>query len=209
MSDNEIKLPYVTNPGKIREYFNKIIEVETPQKFTINFLEDVMLFKGHNDRSLIPLLKSMGFLDSNSVPTKLYSDFKINDLSKTTIAHGIRNAYSEIVRRNKNFHNLDDDNIKSYVKAITRLGDSSSVVPLIVRTLGNLKELADFTHNDSPVPSGQEIMIAKKESIDVQNLDSQLPIKLNYTISINLPNSGSQETYDRIFESIKKVLMTS
>lgn len=49
MSEEDVKLPYVTNPGKIREYFNKILEVETPQKFTVNFLSEVMLFKSNND----------------------------------------------------------------------------------------------------------------------------------------------------------------
>jgi len=86
MSDEDIKLPYVTNPGKIREYFNKIIEVETPAKFTMNFLSDVMLFKGKNDRNLMPLLKSMGFLDGNGIPTQLYSDYKIDDNKLIKIA---------------------------------------------------------------------------------------------------------------------------
>ena len=93
------------------------------------------------------------------------------------------------------------------VKAITRLGDNSSIVPLIVRTLTNLKELADFTHNESPVASGQEL-VTKDTSGNAQSLDLQSSLKLNYTVTINLPSAGSQETYDRIFESIKKVLLT-
>lgn len=207
MSEESSKLPYVTNPGKIREYFNKILEVETPPKFTLNFLTDVMLFKSTNDRNLISLLKHMAFLDKSGTPTQLYTDYKINESSKIAIAHGIRNAYNEIYRRKNNFHTLDDDSLKSYVKAITRLGENSTVLPLIVRTLRSLIELGDFTHNESPVPHGQEIAIPKPESKDEQKIESQLPFALNYTITINLPNTTNQETYDMIFESIKKVLL--
>jgi len=208
MPDEDIKLPYVVQPKKIRQYFNKIAEVETPPRFTINFLEDVMLFKSNNDRNLIPLLKRMGFLQDNGNPTQLYSDYKITDLSKTTVAKGIRTAYSEIHRRKKNFDTLNEEATKSYVKSITHLGDNSSVLPLIVKTLMNLKEIADFTHSDVQIPPDQEVTLAKETTETTQSLDSQLPFKLNYTISINLPNSTNQETYDMIFESIKKILLT-
>lgn len=208
MLSSDIKLPYVTNPTKIRDYFNKISEVETPEKFTVKFLEDVMMFKSNNDRNLISLLKSMGFLDGNGVPTQSYSDYKISELSKTTMGKGIRHAYNEIYRRNKNFETLDVEPLKSYVKSITRLGDDSSIVPLIVRTLTNLRELADFTHNESPIPTGQEITIQKPISSIMEQSDSKTLFNLNYTISINLPNSSNQETYDMIFESIKKILLS-
>ena len=207
MSSNEIKLPYVVQPAKIREWFNKIGEVETPPTFTTKFIENVMLFKSKNDRNLIGLLKSLDFINEKGVPTQQYSDYKIDDLSKTTIAKGIRKAYNEIYRRNKNFHDLDDERLKGYVKSITKLGEDSSVVPLIVKTLRYLLQLGDFTHSESPVKRGEEITIIprKTEKLPI-GIDS--PLKLNYTVSINLPASGTQETYDKIFESIKKILLS-
>lgn len=234
MPRDVIKLPYVVNPTKIADYFKKILEVETPVKFTLNFLSDIMLFKSNNDRNLIPLLKHMQFLNINGEPTKLYSDYKISTLSKAIVAKGMLIAYHEIYTRKMDFYNLNDDELKSYVKAITGLPDSSSVILLIVKTLHNLIELADFTTPDSTTPdstpdsttsdstpdsitsdptaSDPAAPSSQKENIPVHtehiSINSELPLKLNYTISINLPNSSNPQVYDMIFESIKKILLT-
>jgi hypothetical protein len=104
-----------------------------------------------------------GFLNSSVVPTDLYSDYKIDDQSKITIAKGVRTAYRELERRNNKFQELTDEQLKVYVKPITKLGDQSTVLSLIVKTLGNLIQLGDFTHNGSPVPINQQIDIVKQE----------------------------------------------
>lgn len=204
MSEDEIKLPYVVQPKRIPDWFNKLKEVETPPKFTLKFLEDVMLFKSNNDRNLISLLKGLDFLDEKGAPTQWYKDYKITDMSEKTLAKGVRHAYNEIYRRNVNFHNLDEEQIKGYVKAITGLGEKSSIVPLIVKTLRSLIDIADFSEEEST--ASEPLPEEEKEPSEKSSKGDQL--KLNYTISINLPSSGTQETYDRIFESIKKILLS-
>ena len=71
----QIKLPYLTYPKKTAQYFKRLKEVEVPEKkFTYDFLENVMLFKGNNDRYLLSLLKKLGFLDQSGTPTNLYKE---------------------------------------------------------------------------------------------------------------------------------------
>jgi len=103
----QIKLPYLSNPKKTAAYFNRIKESEVPSpKLTYDFLENVLLFRSHADRSIIPLLKKMGFLEQDGRPTSLYSDFRNDVDSKKLMAMGTKKAFGELFRRNVNLNNL-------------------------------------------------------------------------------------------------------
>lgn len=202
----QIKLPYLTYPKKTEEYFKRINEVEVPQKFTYDFLENVMLFKSNNDRYLIPLLKKMGFLDQSGSPTNTYHDLRNNAISKKVLAKGIRLAYHELFRRNKNLNELSEDQISGYVKSATGLGEEASTLGLITKTIMNLNQLADFSEELE-----EEIQPAIKEAETAKGNEASIvndKLNLNYTISINLPETTNEEVYEKIFSSIKKVLLS-
>jgi len=63
-------MPSVTNVPAILE---KIKSAATPPRFTHEFLKSNLGFSSSNDRTIIKVLKQLGFLDSNSVPTALYN----------------------------------------------------------------------------------------------------------------------------------------
>ena len=208
----QIKLPYLFNPKKTEVYFEKIKQVEVPSpKFTYDFLENVCLLKSHADRAIIPLLKKMGLLEQDGRPTALYSDFRNGIDSKKILAIGTKKAFAELFRRNVNLHNLDEEQIKGYVKSVTGLGEESSTLPLITKTVTNLIALGDYSETtESETPTTEDLDIEEKFSDETDKQASIIsPIKLNYTISINLPESKDEEVYEKIFNSIKKTLMTN
>lgn len=205
----QTKLPYLNNPKKTESYFNRIKEVEVPSpKLTYDFLENVFLFKSHADRTLVSLLKKMGFLDQDGKPTTLYSDYRNDVESKKVIAKGIRQAFNELFRRNVKMDTLAEEQIKGYVKSVTGLGEESSTLPLITKTLTNLIPLGDFSASlDTSLV--ENVHKEKKPPTKKVDLDmSGTPLDLNYTISINLPETTNEEVYEKIFNSIKKTLMT-
>ena len=70
-------LPYCSVLSNIPKYFEKIRKAETPKdKFSIEFMKNVLNFKSGNDMRLIPLLKAMKFIDENGNPLHLYREFR-------------------------------------------------------------------------------------------------------------------------------------
>ena len=200
----QVKLPYLTYPKKTEKYFNRIKEVEVPKpKFSYDFLENVLLFKGKNDRYLIPLLKKLGFLEQDGRPTVLYKDFRNDVQSDKILGKGIRLAYHELFRRNKNLHELNEEQITGYIKSATGMGEESSTLGLITKTIMNLMHIADFSEEPEEIKEPQE---PEKEEEKMEIIKDKF--NLNYTISINLPETTNEEVYEKIFNSIKKTLLT-
>jgi hypothetical protein len=86
-------LPYLASNKNVGTLFEKITSAKIPPKFTYDFLQSTIGLKGTNDRSLITILKNMGFLDQSSTPTLSYSLLK-GEKRKKALAAGIRHAYA-------------------------------------------------------------------------------------------------------------------
>lgn len=75
--------------------FNSIIGARAPERFTNRFLEDLG-YKSSSDRLIIGILKSLGLIDENGVPKQRYYDFLDQSQSKSIIATGIQEAYTDL-----------------------------------------------------------------------------------------------------------------
>ena len=82
-------LPYLATNKNVGELFNKIGSAAVPPKFTQEFLATTIGLKGTNDRSLIPLLRNLGFLDQSNTPTPTYSLLKSKDRRRRGNPNGI------------------------------------------------------------------------------------------------------------------------
>jgi len=70
------KLPYISYPACIPRILNKIKEAKTPDRFTYDFLETKLGFKGGNYKQFIPLSKKIGLINTDGSPTDLYKKLK-------------------------------------------------------------------------------------------------------------------------------------
>jgi hypothetical protein len=61
--------------NRIPDLFTKIRDGQPPGHFTIQHLKD-WGFTSTNDRAFIALLKGLGFLTPQGVPTQRYSDYR-------------------------------------------------------------------------------------------------------------------------------------
>jgi len=64
-----MKLPYVVQPGGIAKIFAKVKHAQTPERFTVDFLQTKLGFRGGNHRQFIPLAKKLGLLGTDGKPT--------------------------------------------------------------------------------------------------------------------------------------------
>jgi hypothetical protein len=76
------QLPYMASPGLIPKILTKIEEARRPDRFTQDFLGTKLGHASGSAKPIIPLLKRMGFLNSDGTPTALYDRFRNADTQK-------------------------------------------------------------------------------------------------------------------------------
>ncbi len=198
---------YTVKPGSIPAYLDAIVNAEAPDRFTLRFLENLD-FKSTNDRLFIGVLKDLGFLDEDGVPTQRYFQFLDRSQSAKVLAEGIRDAYSDLFAVNKEAYKLSSDDVKNKLRTLYAGAKKDGLIGRIASTFTALCEWADF----SGAPAKE---IIKKEKDDERKKD--IPPKneeghdskglsldsLQYHINIVLPETRDQGVYDSIFKAMK------
>jgi hypothetical protein len=209
------QLPYMTSPGLIPKILIKIQEAKRPDRFTQDFLETKLAHPGGSARPIIPLLKRMGFLNSDGTPTSLYDQFRNSDTQGVAVAQGMRNAYAELFERNRYAGDLQKDKLKAFMMEVTGAAHDDRTLECTISTFGKLKELADFdadpkaapVETDTKVvsPNGSERLLPESQRAATE-LES-VGLNLAYTINIALPETTNPEVFNSIFKSFKENLL--
>jgi len=70
-----VNYPYTVKTGSLKKFFEKIPVVGVPDSVSQKFLY-TLDFRSSNDRSIIPILRFIKFIDSAGVPTNKYASFR-------------------------------------------------------------------------------------------------------------------------------------
>jgi hypothetical protein len=199
------KLPYISYPGCIPRILSKIKDAQTPERFTSDFLETKLGFKGGSYQQFVPLAKKIGLLHTDGTPTDLYKKLRNSKTSKHSIAQAIRNGYKELFERNEYAYNLSAEELKGLVVEITGLEQKHPVVKLTCLTFETLKKEADFEAKPSEEhPKPEDITDKPKgEKGDY----SDLGLNLSYTINLVLPKTDDPAVFNAIFRSLRENLL--
>lgn len=202
---------YTYNYGQLSLLFKKIIEGQAPTKFTQQHLKDIG-FVSSNHRSFIPILKALGFLSSDGVPTQRYHNYRNNALSKKILGTAIKEAYSDIFNISAKPKASDKKLIQGKFKSIHNCSDRSA--EMMAKTFFAILELADI---DGEVKKPTKIEQKEKPKDTISNSERLLPQEqtsskkiqpsLNYNIQIHLPATKDIEVYNAIFKSLKEHLI--
>jgi len=201
----ETKLPYISYPACISRILEKIKEATTPDRFTPDFLDTKLGFKGGNYKQFIPLAKKIGLLDTDASPTELYKSFRNIKTSKFSMAQAIKKGYPEIFERNEYANSLSKKELEGLIVQITGLESKSKVVKLISQTFEILKQNADFESKLSEDLS--EAQIKTGEIKDKKENYKDLGLNLTYTINLVLPKSEDPAVFNAIFSSLRENLL--
>jgi len=209
---------YTLKPNAIPGYFEAMLDAEAPERFTQSFLENLE-FKSTNDRLLIKILKELGFLDADGVPTDRYYEFLDRSRSAKVVADGIREAYSDLFAVNTKAHELPVTEVKNKLRTLYKGTKTDSTIDRIASTFVALCEYADFS---GPARSNVEPANTDDEPADGQSVADTNAVDapagankalrvgaLQYHINIVLPESRDQAVYDAIFKSLTDHLGTN
>jgi len=199
------KLPYISYPACIPRILNKIKEAKTPDRFTYDFLETKLGFKGGNYKQFIPLSKKIGLINTDGSPTDLYKKLRNSKTSKHSMAKAIKIGYGELFERNEYANNLSAEELKGLIVEITGLEQKNQVVKLTCLTFETLKKEADFEAKPSVEPSEPE---EKPDEAEGGKDDySDLGLNLSYIINLVLPKTDDPAVFNAIFRSLRENLL--
>lgn len=203
-----VSLPYLSSNKNISTLFEKIASAKIPSKFTHDFLTTTIGLKGTNDRQLITLLKNLGFLDQSGTPSPSYALLK-GEKRHAAIAEGIRAAYAPLFASNETANELSGDKLRSLIAQIA--GSDDDMTARISQTFSALAKLGDFIAQTKPQRDEKKDKEPDNESEDDDEGNGRqrkqlkgMRTEFHYNIQIHLPANGTEETYQNIFNAVRK-----
>jgi hypothetical protein len=202
-------LPYLASNKNVGTLFAKIAAAKVPDNFTHAVLTGTIGLKGTNDRALIPLLRTLGFLDQSNRPTASYGLLKNPAKAKKAIAAAVRSAYAPMFESNEKAAGLSGDELKGLIAQVA--GTDDAMTSRILQTFVALCKQADFDGalDEAPTQSAES---DRDDHVDAEEAPARrrpdvsrgLRPDFHYNIQIHLPVNGTEETYLNIFNALRK-----
>jgi hypothetical protein len=195
--------PATKNLGTL---FQKIASAKIPPKFSHDFLQTTLGLKSTNDRAFIPFLRNLGFLDQSGTPTASYALLK-GDKQAAAIAAGVRTAYAPLFTADENANDLSGEKLRSLVAQVA--GTDDDMTGRIASTFNALAKLGDFKTDTKP-PGEEKNKVKEKEDegdgagAAESGQAKKMRTEFHYNIQIHLPANATEETYQNIFNDMRK-----
>jgi hypothetical protein len=199
---------YIQVYGQLPQLFKRISDGQAPEKFTRQHLKDLG-FASSNFNAVIPLLKALGFLSSEGVPTQRYLDYRDASQSRKIMANAVRDAYGDLFTIKAHPTSADRNLIEGKFKSSHNA--TPNTAKLMASTFFALLDLADLS---TQAPTELE----KKKEIHLPNPPVEKIVKsehkqekpsptLHYNIQIHLPATKDIEVFGAIFKALREHLL--
>jgi hypothetical protein len=202
--------PYVTTPTSLRRFLESLPTFGLPPKVTQKWLQGVG-YKSSNERRIIPVLKFVGLVSPEGVPTDLWRQYGGGAEGRVAFAQAIRRAYGPLFQTFPDAHRRDKEALLNFFRANVDLGEETA--KRCVATFKVLVEFADFqsevsidlesdTTGDDAPKHGTAIPSGASEA----GLRGGDGLTLNISIQLQLPNDADGKTYEELFAAMGKHL---
>jgi hypothetical protein len=198
------KAPYTPSPKNVKDFFKAIQGLGIPVKVDVAYLMSIG-FKSSNDRYLVGLSKSLGFVDTAGKPTPKWSDFKDRARAPKVMADAIKTAYADLYSTYPDAEKRDDDTLRDYFASTSGVADS--VAKLMVQTFRNLCEFTPHEKAEAiREPTSKTAAPAPEQVAEVKT--GARPITVNINIQLQLPATENATIYESLFSALKKHLFS-
>lgn len=217
--------PYISSPGGViqmigylRKNFPSSVTSETVKKFSIS---------PNNESYVINALQFIGVLDAEGKRTKIGHDIFVlgNDAFTKAFESLIKDSYKDLFEiRGEDAWKLNRSDLISYFRTTDKTseivgGRQAGLFQAFRPLAGHVQENAVTPKSNLPKtkqikPRSASVKKGKTEEIpsylplvDHPLKDNRREMAMTVRIEINLPASGTQDTYDAIFKSIRANLI--
>lgn len=203
-----LEISYLTSAKNVGSILEAMRRAQAPERFTTRFLASLG-FSSAQDRLIIPVLKDMGFLKESGEPTQRYFDFLDASVSNRVLAQGIREAFAELFKVNKEAHKLSKHEVRNKLRTLTEGKLGESALDKLSLTFTTLCALADWSDLPTTVEVREEPagpVVATAETNKIVDIPPRLTqgLHLHYTIQLHLPETRDPAVYDVLFKSLKE-----
>jgi hypothetical protein len=217
----------MNSTGLISKIFTKIAEAQRPERFTTDYLANVLGYGSGSARPIIPLLKRLNFLQADGTPTQLYARFRNPSERAPAMLEALKIAYADLYTRSEYTHFLPKEKLRDLVVEVTGLERDSSVVTAIVGTVLALKAVGNINettktgaaHEEpqqtvlpqapgaAPLTGAVPPAPFEHPSFGSRRTGEEGGMNLSYTINLNLPPSPDPEVFNATFKALKEHLL--
>lgn len=199
--------PYTTVPGKLKPFLEKIRTVGVPNKVDLNWLK-IIGFKSSNDRSLIYIIKYIGFIDQSGKPTSTWTSFRGANY-KFVLGDAIRSGYSELYKIYPNAH------IQSTSELTHVFSTSSSAgAQAIAKTVATFKTLTQEAEFAEDITKNKKETRPEHTNMEQGHAGESMPLnastarspEIHIDIQIHISPESNADQIDAIFKSMSKHL---
>lgn len=190
------KYSYLMKTGSLKNFLAKIPSIGIPEGVTIRYLYSLG-FKSTNDRTIIPVLKFIKFLDGSGKPTEFYRNYRDTSQSSIILAKSIKEAYSELFKIYPDAHKQDNISLENFFRTQTGLGERA--IKAMVETFKALSSMADFNTSQKSIlkPISQENE-TNFESHDGASHTISFALSKGRSAKIHLPDDVTSKEIDRL-----------
>lgn len=208
--------PYCTVPGKLSEFLGKVQSLGIPDKVNTKWLPTIG-FGSKNDRTIIPVLKHVGLVSTDGVPTQAWTDFR-GAASGRALGAAIVAAYDQLFKTYPDAPNRSADELQAFFRGHSSYG--AQAVAKAVTTFKALCQHAEFDEAGSStqnvprsdklpgVDKGKSTPASTPAANQKPPTARQLP-SMHIDIQIHISPEASTEQIEKIFESMSKHLYKS
>jgi hypothetical protein len=203
-------LPYVTATGNVEKALNGIKKAATPEAVSQDFVKTILGIKGGSGNQITAYLKKIGFATADGTPTDLYRKFRNSTTEGWAAAQALRAGYAPLFVRNEYMYKLSDDDLKGLILEETGADAESSVAPLILTCIKQLKKFAKWDGAAQADNKTETEKQGSEQSTKGNGHDSSpksLGFNLGYTINLNLPATSDPAVFNAIFRALKEHLL--
>jgi hypothetical protein len=198
--------PYCTVPGKLSEFMKKIRDIGVPGKVTTSWLPTIG-FGSKNDRSIIPVLKFVGLVDPNGVPSQHWLQYR-GAGGERALAGAVQSAYKELFNTYPDAPSRSVEELKNFIRGHSSYG--SQAVGKAVQTFKALADHADFQDGAIRVGASNKQTggIPETDSATSKSPGASITAapSLHIDIQLHISPEASMEQIEKMFESMAKYL---
>jgi len=198
------EFPYTPNPASLEKFLATIQSIGRPQKVTQKWLTGIG-YKSSNDRYILPILKALGFIDGSGTPLERWMAYRNKEQSRGVLARAIKEAYPSLFETYPDAYRKDDEALRNFFSTHTTVGEKA--ISFIVRTFKALVLLADF-ETPIDVSAASYVQPAQSANLPLAQQPTTRGINLTLNIQLQLPATDDASIYEKLFEAMKKHLMS-
>jgi hypothetical protein len=194
-----VKYPYTLKVSSLKDFFDNIPSIGTPERITIDFIESLG-YKSKNDRAIVTILKFLGFADSDGAPTEVWLSHRDTSKSKAILAQALRRAYSELFMIYPDAQDKETEALRNFFSRSVTAGEP--VLAATVNTFRALCEISDF--GATPAIGVVQAVGGPRPTSSVSPAFGTQALTINLSIQLQLPATEDSTVYDKIFKSLRK-----